>query len=313
MLLTVCRGTCDTGCSARRRRGRAAGVVLTFLTLHSITNVGADVDAQYGQTWKNLGAGGWMACSCSRCSSAQRFLLRFATRLAVRRSRPTPAGLGRARRVRVSPRARSLLVIAAAVALFYPPTATPFWQNVLVSQIGIYVLLAIGLNVVVGWAGLLDLGFIAFFAIGSYTAAYLIGPAGEAAELAAWGANRCAVASRSRSSTASSPVCCWDYPTLRLRGDYLAIVTLGFGEIIQVIANNDQAASPTARVGFNIPPPGCTSAACTSRWGGRPAVLVPAARADRRRDRALLPARGLPLGRAWAAIREDEVAAQATG
>ena len=53
--------------------------------------------------------------------------------------------------------------------------ATPFWQTVLVSEIGIYVLLAIGLNVVVGWAGLLDLGFIAFYAIGSYTTAYLVG------------------------------------------------------------------------------------------------------------------------------------------
>ena len=62
-----------------------------------------------------------------------------------------------------------------AVALFYPPMATPFWQTVLVSEIGIYVLLAVGLNVVVGWAGLLDLGFIAFYAIGSYTTAFLVG------------------------------------------------------------------------------------------------------------------------------------------
>ena len=66
-------------------------------------------------------------------------------------------------------------MVAVAVALFYPPTANGFWQSVLVSEIGIYVLLAIGLNVVVGWAGLLDLGFIAFYAIGSYTTAYLVG------------------------------------------------------------------------------------------------------------------------------------------
>ena len=49
------------------------------------------------------------------------------------------------------------------------------WQNVLVTQIGAFVLLAIGLNVVVGWAGLLDLGYIAFYEIGSYTTAYLVG------------------------------------------------------------------------------------------------------------------------------------------
>ena len=52
---------------------------------------------------------------------------------------------------------------------------TEFWQKVLVSEIGVYVLLAIGLNVVVGWAGLLDLGYIAFYALGSYTTAYLVG------------------------------------------------------------------------------------------------------------------------------------------
>ena len=66
-------------------------------------------------------------------------------------------------------------MIAIAVALFYPPTATAFWQQVLVTEIGISMLLAVGLNVVVGWAGLLDLGFIAFYALGSYTTAYLVG------------------------------------------------------------------------------------------------------------------------------------------
>ena len=64
---------------------------------------------------------------------------------------------------------------AFAIAIFYPPTLAVVWQNVLVAQIGVYVLLAIGLNVVVGWAGLLDLGYIAFYEIGSYTTAYLVG------------------------------------------------------------------------------------------------------------------------------------------
>ena len=76
---------------------------------------------------------------------------------------------------KMSPTTRNLILLGIAVALFFPPTMTEFWQKVLVSEIGVYVLLAVGLNVVVGWAGLLDLGFIAFYAIGSYTTAYLVG------------------------------------------------------------------------------------------------------------------------------------------
>ena len=63
---------------------------------------------------------------------------------------------------------------------------TEFWQKVLVSEIGVYVLLSLGLNVVIGWAGLLDLGYIAFFAVGAYTTAYLVGALPkQASELAA--------------------------------------------------------------------------------------------------------------------------------
>ena len=68
-----------------------------------------------------------------------------------------------------------LYVPLLAVAIVYPHTLSGFWQEVLVEQIGIYVLLAIGLNVVVGFAGLLDLGYIAFYAIGAYTGAYWTG------------------------------------------------------------------------------------------------------------------------------------------
>ncbi len=114
---------------------------------------------------------------------------------------------------------------------------TEFWQKVLVSEIGVYVLLAIGLNVVVGWAGLLDLGYIAFYAIGSYTTAYLVG----------------SLPHKPPSWLHMSPLLAIPFaigicllaglalgaPTLRLRGDYLAIVTLGFGEIVRIIAVNN--------------------------------------------------------------------------
>ena len=82
----------------------------------------------------------------------------------------TPSRLLQTRRARYG-----LYVAVLAVAIAYPPTLSGFWQEVLVDQIGVFVLLAVGLNVVVGYAGLLDLGYIAFYAIGAYSGAYWTG------------------------------------------------------------------------------------------------------------------------------------------
>src|SRR5262249_52909038 len=123
------------------------------------------------------------------------------------------------------------------IAVFYPPTLSAFWQNVLVSEVSVYLLLAVGLNVVVGWAGLLDLGYIAFFAVGAYTTAYFTGSLPvkppswlelKPLETIPFAIVACLIAGVLLGA-----------PTLRLRGDYLAIVTLGFGEIIQIIAINN--------------------------------------------------------------------------
>jgi ABC-type branched-subunit amino acid transport system permease subunit len=198
--------------------------------------------------------------------------------------------------------------------LFYPPTATGFWQKVLVSEIGIYVLLAIGLNVVVGWAGLLDLGFIAFYAIGSYTTAFLTG-ALPGLQPPSWlhlspllaipfAIVICLIAGVTLGA-----------PTLRLRGDYLAIVTLGFGEIIRIIAvNNPGNITNGPKGAFGIPHPRIHLGPLKLTWGQTQlqywylllflvvVVVVLFNRLENSR-----------LGRAWAAIREDEIAAQATG
>src|ERR1700674_3254424 len=103
---------------------------------------------------------------------------------------------------------------------------------------GVYMLMAIGLNVVVGFAGLLDLGYAAFFAIGSYTYAILasahlsVPPIGHAVHLPLWILLFIAM------FVAACAGALLGAPTLRLRGDYLAIVTLGFGEIVpRVFAN----------------------------------------------------------------------------
>jgi branched-chain amino acid transport system permease protein len=92
----------------------------------------------------------------------------------------------------------------------------------------IYVLLGLGLNIVVGLAGLLDLGYVAFYAIGAYGLALGYQYLG----LGFWSALPLAAI------TAALAGCILGFPVLRMHGDYLAIVTLGFGEIIRLILNN---------------------------------------------------------------------------
>ncbi len=113
--------------------------------------------------------------------------------------------------------------------------------------IGIYVLLAMGLNVVVGQAGLLDFGYVAFFAIGAYSMAILgtdIGPGWSFPEILPVAIAIAMVAGVILGT-----------PTLRLRGDYLAIVTLGFGEIVCITAvNTDAIGGPRGISGIPHPP-----------------------------------------------------------
>lgn len=100
--------------------------------------------------------------------------------------------------------------------------------------VGIWVLLALGLNIVVGYAGLLDLGYIAFYAMGAYTGVLL----GQAASGILGGATYWVMLVPAAVAGAITGVAL-GFPVLRLRGDYLAIVTLGFGEIVRIALNND--------------------------------------------------------------------------
>src|SRR5512135_641523 len=95
----------------------------------------------------------------------------------------------------------------------------------------LYIMLALGLNIVVGFAGLLDLGYIAFYAVGAYLYALLASPH-FGLHLPAWAILPLGAA------VAGLFGALLGAPTLRLRGDYLAIVTLGFGEIIRIFLNN---------------------------------------------------------------------------
>ncbi len=195
------------------------------------------------------------------------------------------------------------------------------------TRAGYWVLLAIGLNVVVGFAGLLDLGYAAFFAIGAYTYALLASPqlasspAHHAVHITFW---ILMFVSLVFAAVAGAIL---GFPTLRLRGDYLAIVTLGFGEIVpQLFYNFDQWTGGINAVGLIDQPripfwlqgpwssDGPVAIVKDFNFNGDPVayyvlicLLIGAAVilvTNLYRSR---------LGRAWMAIREDEVAAAAMG
>ncbi|MGZ4521438.1 MAG: ABC transporter permease subunit, partial [Mycobacteriaceae bacterium] len=136
-----------------------------------------------------------------------------------------------------------ILLIALLPVLKPPLIDTPGTDfGGVMAQFAMYALLAIGLNVVVGQTGLLDLGYVGFYAMGAYTVAILTspnspwnqtGPDGWLSDKWAW----LTVLPLAVIITAISGVILGT-PTLRLRGDYLAIVTLGFGEIVRLLADN---------------------------------------------------------------------------
>ena len=125
-----------------------------------------------------------------------------------------------------------VLVLLAAILLVAPQLIGQYW-NYTMGTVGIYVLLGLGLNIVVGFAGLLDLGYVAFFAIGAYTVGLLTAPEPHGLMLSFWVALPIGVLIAALSGILLG------IPVLRMRGDYLAIVTLGFGEIIRILAKSD--------------------------------------------------------------------------
>ncbi|MFN2562444.1 MAG: branched-chain amino acid ABC transporter permease [Jatrophihabitans sp.] len=305
--------------------GFALGVaasIYTVATMYKYSDLAAGLDPTLGTTWNNLGTGTWIAAAAFLVLGGGGYIA--ATSVASREDtgadRPVPVTSESGGFFTAPGATRTLLIVAVAFALFYPPTATSFWQKVLVSEVGIYVLLAVGLNVVVGWAGLLDLGFIAFYAIGSYTTAYFTGSL--PIHPPSWLTMSPLLAIPFAVAICLLAGLALGAPTLRLRGDYLAIVTLGFGEIIRIIANNADnvtngsrgtAVDPSRGVN-NVPNPAIHLGPLHVRWGQNQlqywylllVFVIVVVVAFRRLENSR-------IGRAWAAIREDEVAAQASG
>jgi branched-chain amino acid transport system permease protein len=197
-----------------------------------------------------------------------------------------------------------------ALAIWLPLGVNAYWQEVLVDQIGLYVLLALGLNVVVGYAGLLDLGYVAFFAIGAYSTAFWTDklPLHPPFVLNAFWSIPFDMAAAILAGVLLGA------PTLRLRGDYLAIVTLGFGEIIEIVANNMTGVTGGPVGVLGIPHPDINLFGIHYTWSIDEipyyyillifVVIAIAAYHYIQESR---------VGRAWAAIREDEVAAESSG
>ncbi|MFA6121378.1 MAG: ABC transporter ATP-binding protein [Sideroxydans sp.] len=180
----------------------------------------------------------------------------------------------------------------------------------------LYIMLALGLNIVVGYAGLLDLGYIAFFAVGAYTYA-LLGSPQFGLHWPMW-----------VTLPLGALIACifgvlLGAPTLKLRGDYLAIVTLGFGEIIRIFLNNLNAPinitnGPQGISGIDALQVGGFSFGESHQWLGVRvddvhlhyylflAFTLLVIFVSRRLEDSR-------IGRAWVAIREDEVAASAMG
>lgn len=289
-------------------------LVISLFALHDFSGVAAKAgfDGATG-AWQNIGAGAWLMCMVFTVLIGAGWIAAHSREDAQDSRAVAEADSDQLATATTANFNKVLIFLVIAAALFYPPMATPFWQSVLVSQIGIYVLLAIGLNVVVGWAGLLDLGFIAFYAIGSYTTAYLVGALPvkppEFLHLPPLAAIPFAIVICLMAGVMLGT------PTLRLRGDYLAIMTLGFGEIIRIAAvNNPGGFTNGPRGAINIPHPEIKIGPIDLQWGldALPYwylllfLVVLIVMLFRRLEHSR-------LGRAWAAIREDEVAAQATG
>ena len=201
------------------------------------------------------------------------------------------------------------------LALLIAVTAYPLLANNYMIDVGItcliYIVLGLGLNIVVGLAGLLDLGYIAFYAVGAYSYSLLNLHFG----ISFW---------------LSLPIgmligaifgCIIGYPTLRMRGDYLAIVTMGFGEIIRLVLNNwdKLTQGPNGLLGMAKPAiiyPGFTEGGLSwvvyslkslhALYYLMFIIAVLTVIGVRRLDNSR-------IGRAWVAIREDEVAAELSG
>ena len=199
--------------------------------------------------------------------------------------------------------------LALGLALAFPLFTNRYAQDIAINVL-VYICLGLGLNIVVGLAGMLDLGYIAFYGVGAYTYALL----SVHFQLSFW------LSLPISAFFACIAGCIIGYPTLRMRGDYLAIVTLGFGEIVRIILNNwmELTNGPNGILGIQAPgiyyPTFADGFGFEHLWLKKLhflyyiilALAVFTIIAVHRLNFSR-------IGRAWEAIREDETAAELMG
>lgn len=216
---------------------------------------------------------------------------------------------------------RAIVLLLLAVGIVWPFFGSRGTVDV-VTLAMIYIVLGLGLNIVVGFAGLLDLGYVAFYAVGAYTYALL----NQYFGLTFW---QCLPLSAAASATFGFLL---GFPVLRLRGDYLAIVTLGFGEIIRLLLNNMTSLTGGPDGVSGIPKPTVFGIEMTRTASAPGGVTF--------HDMFGLTYQGgdmviflyfialllvlftyfvtsrlirMPMGRAWEALRDDEIACRSLG
>ncbi len=216
---------------------------------------------------------------------------------------------------------RVVVLILLVVALVWPFFGSRGYVDVMTLAL-IYVVLGLGLNIVVGFAGLLDLGYVGFYAVGAYTYALL----NQYFGLSFW---ECVPLAAAASALFGFLL---GFPVLRLRGDYLAIVTLGFGEIIRLLLNNMTSLTGGPDGVSGIPKPSVfglvmarnplTEGGTTfhqvfglTYQGGHMVIFLYFLALLMVLFTYFVTSRLLrmPMGRAWEALREDEIACRSLG
>ncbi len=240
--------------------------------------------------------------------AAGAFILSLAGRSWLRRTRGRAHGApprdrsGAGWKLLGEPRMRiPAMAVLGLLAAGFPFLFSPYQTSIMTTAL-MYIVLGLGLNIVVGLAGLLDLGYVAFYAVGAYSYALLNHHYG----LGFWTVLPVGALLGALFGLVLG------FPVLRLRGDYLAIVTLGFGEIIRLVLENwnEFSFGPSGIAG--IPRPSLFGAELSLGASNRflyyimiALVLCTVFVVNRLRDSR--------IGRAWVALREDEVACQAMG
>lgn len=206
-------------------------------------------------------------------------------------------------------RGRLVSALSSGVLVALLPLFTDQFQDAVLGKVAIFFVVGIGLNIVVGYAGLLDLGYIGFFAVGAYAFGLLSSPESYVVvSLDSFGGIQ---------FWAGLPIAIGfgiimglfiGLPVLRLRGDYLAIVTLGFGQIVRImLVNLDQTGGPGGVL--DVPPPILFGI----DFGDPQRIFYLALIASALAAFVSLRLRDSRLGRAWVAMREDQDVAQAMG